>query len=169
MRSKGPSQKYLEANEVKYFSLLPSPPPLSQKWNSVLLLASFYDGRHKHEANFCGKSEIVIMKSPTPSPLVKNISLHWLQGIFETVPNQVVPCPRTITGLSYFYLLMRLTSSVVSPSLQVKQVCPRLGSWARGTWIQYDSKLLLPGKASVDRAKQHRGVCLILRTCLIWT
>ena len=22
-----------------------------------------------------------------PSPLVKNISLHWLQGIFETVPN----------------------------------------------------------------------------------
>ena len=29
------------------------------------------------------------MKSPTPSPLVKNISLNWLQGIFETVPKNV--------------------------------------------------------------------------------
>ena len=44
---KGPSQKYLEANEVKYLSLLPWPPPPSQKWNSVLRLASFYDGKHK--------------------------------------------------------------------------------------------------------------------------
>ena len=30
------------------------------------------------------------MKSPTPFPLVKNSSLHWLQGIFETVPNHFV-------------------------------------------------------------------------------
>ena len=33
---------------IFHFSL--DPPP-SQKWNSVLLLASFYDGKHKHEAN----------------------------------------------------------------------------------------------------------------------
>ena len=72
---------------MKYFSLLPWPPPPSQKWNSVLLVASFYDGKHKHEANLFWKSEIVTMKSSTPPPpLVKNISLHWLQGIFETVP-----------------------------------------------------------------------------------
>ena len=69
---------------IFHFSLDPLPP--SRKWNSVLLLASFYDGKHKHEANFFWKSEIVTMKSLPPPPLVKNISLHWLQGIFETVP-----------------------------------------------------------------------------------
>ena len=50
---------------IFHFSLDPLPP--SQKWNSVLLLASFFDGKHKHEANFFWKSEIVTMKSPTPS------------------------------------------------------------------------------------------------------
>ena len=39
---------------------------------------------------FFWRSEIVTMKSPTPFPLVKNSSLHWLQGIFETVPNHFV-------------------------------------------------------------------------------
>ena len=72
---------------IFHFSLDPLPP--SQKWNSVLLLASFYDGKHKHEANFILKKwnsdhEIAY---PLPPPLVKNISLHWFQGIFETVPN----------------------------------------------------------------------------------
>ena len=38
------------------------------------------------------------MKSPTPSPLVKNISLHWLQGIFETVPKcPISTCPGHLT------------------------------------------------------------------------
>ena len=72
---------------IFHFSLDPLPP--SQKWNSVLLLASFYDGKHKHEAFFFLKKwnsdhEIAY---PLP-PLVKNISLHWLQGIFETVPKK---------------------------------------------------------------------------------
>ena len=117
--SKEPSQKYLEANEVKYFSLLPWPPPPSQKWNSVLLLASFYDGKHKHEANSFWKSEIVTMKSPTPSPLVKNISLHWLQGIFETVPKNVIsiyPISRHISYISHMAPIFDLTLNLLEVS-----------------------------------------------------
>ena len=77
---------------MKYFSLLPwpPPPPPSQKWKSVLLLASFYDGKHKHEANFFLKKWNSDHEIAYPPPLVKNISLNWLQGIVETVPNKVV-------------------------------------------------------------------------------
>ena len=41
-------------SEIFFTSPL-TPPPPSQKWNSVLRLASFYDGKHKHEANFFWK------------------------------------------------------------------------------------------------------------------
>ena len=58
-------------SEIFFTSPLTPLPPPPQKWNSVLLLASFYDGKHKHEANFGGKSEIVTMKSPTPPPSEK--------------------------------------------------------------------------------------------------
>ena len=59
---KGPSQKYLEANEVKYFSLG------GEGVGDFMVTISHFQGEGV-------KGE------------VKNISLHWLQGIFETVPN----------------------------------------------------------------------------------
>ena len=68
---------------IFHFSL--DPPPLRNEIPSYCWLHSMMVNTSP-EANFCWKSEIVTMKSPTPSPLVKNISLHWLQGIFETVP-----------------------------------------------------------------------------------
>ena len=69
---------------IFHFSLDPLPP--SQKWNSVLLLASFYDGKHKHEANFVWKSEIVTMKSPTPSPPGEKYFTSLASGYFWDGP-----------------------------------------------------------------------------------
>ena len=73
---------------IFHFSLDPHPP--SQKWNSVLLLASFYDGKHKHEAwrpwsqfflkKWNNSDHEIAYPLPPPPPLVKNISLHWVIG-----------------------------------------------------------------------------------------
>ena len=69
---------------IFHFSLDPLPPLRSE-------IPSYF-WLHSMMVNTSMKpfflSEIVTMKSPTPSPLVKNISLHWLQGIFETVPKR---------------------------------------------------------------------------------
>ena len=68
---------------IFHFSL--DPPPLRSEIPLYFWLHSMMVNTSMKPILFW-KSEIVTMKLPTPSPLVKNISLHWLQGIFETVP-----------------------------------------------------------------------------------
>ena len=72
-------------SEIFFTSPLTPSPPLRSEIPSYFWLHSMMVNRSM-KPFFFWKSEIVTMKSPTLSPLVKNILLHWLQGIFETVP-----------------------------------------------------------------------------------
>ena len=86
---KGPSQKYLEANEVKYFS--PGGGGRGRRFHGNYytfskkkwLHACVYHHRMKPKVgrNFTSERGGEGVKGE-----VKNNSLHWLQGIFETVP-----------------------------------------------------------------------------------
>ena len=79
---------------MKYFSLLPWPPPPSQKWNSVQLLASFYDGKHKHEAIFLKKwnsdHEIAYPLPPSEKYFTSLASRYFLDGPLD--------CDRMVGG-----------------------------------------------------------------------
>ena len=97
--TKGPSQKYLEANEVKYFSLWGGGRRFhghyftfsTKNW----LHACAYHHRMKPKVGRNFTSE----RGEGVKGEVKNISLHWLQGIFETVPN-------TTSGKSFWWFDM---------------------------------------------------------------
>ena len=82
--SKGPSQKYLEANEVKYFSLGGRGYVISWSlfhfFKKDWLHACVYHHRMKPKVGRNFTSE----RGEGAKGEVKNISLHWLQGIFET-------------------------------------------------------------------------------------
>ena len=87
--SKGPSQKYLEANEVKYFSWGGGGGRRfhghyftfsTTKWLHVCV----YHHRMKPKVGRNFTSE----RGEGVKGEVKNISLHWLQGTFETVPKR---------------------------------------------------------------------------------
>ena len=100
---------------MKYFSLLPwpPPPPLRSEIPSYFWVHSMMVNTSP-EANSFWKSEIVTMKSPTPPPPppVKNISLHWLQGIFETVPYwYILQGCREVQG-PCFYLVSHREQSI---------------------------------------------------------
>ena len=90
MADKGPSQKYLEANEVKYFSLGGGGRRFHGHYftfsKEIGFMLVFYHHRMKPKVGRNFTSE----RGEGVKGEVANISLHWLQGIFETVPKYYI-------------------------------------------------------------------------------
>ena len=91
---KGPSQKYLEANEVKYFSL----GVRVRRFHGHYFIFFFQKKNWLHACIYHHRMKPKVGRNFTSERgrgeglkgEVKHISLHWLQGIIETVPNNSI-------------------------------------------------------------------------------